>query len=131
MQDKGEIDHFLKYLMKDVCYVKGAALTIFSLINTYSNYAFLHPYFKKICKELPHFPSFDLVYVLILLHKYSRIYFNENLYKVTKSQDLELFLNACEKLLRSMHTEIIIEIGNIFLDFPSDDRISKVFNNFL
>ncbi len=127
MQDKSEIEHFLKYLMKDVCYVKGSALTIFSLINANSNYGYLHPYFRKICKELPHYSSFDLVYTLILLHRYSLIFFNQNLYKdKSKSQDLELFLSSCEKLLRTMHAEIVIEIANIFLDFPSDDRISKV-----
>jgi len=125
MQDRSEIDHFLKYLMKDIPYVKGSALTIFTLINNYSNYGFLHPYYRKICKDLTQFPSFDLVYILILLHRYAKIFLNEK--PPQKNADLELLLMACEKLLRSMHAEIIIEIGNIFLDFPSDDRISKVY----
>ena len=124
MQERSEIEHFLKYLMKDIPFVKGSALTIFSLINNYSNYGFLHPYYRKICKDLCQYPSFELVYILILLHRYAKIFLGQ---KQEKNQDLELLLAGCEKLLRSMHAEIIIEIGNIFIDFPSDDRIGKVF----
>lgn len=58
------------------------------------------------------------------MHKYCKIFFNEE--KQQKNQDFELFLNSCEKLLKSMHSDVIIEIGNIFIDFPSEDRITKV-----
>ena len=109
--------------MKDIPYVKGSALTIFSIINNYPNYSFLHPYFRKICKDLPQFPNFDLVYILILLHRYSRIFLSD---RNVKNADLELLLSACDKLLRSMHAEVVIEVGNIFLEFPSDDRINNV-----
>lgn len=127
MPDRSEIDHFLKYLMNDIPYVKGPALIIFGLINNYSNYGFLHPYFRKICKDLTQYPTYDLVYILILLHRYAKIFLSQN---QEKNPDLELLFLGCEKLLRSMHAEVIIEIGNIFLDFPSDVRIGKVFSKF-
>lgn len=113
--------------MKDVCFVKGSALMIFSLINNYSEYGFLHPYFRKICKELPYYSTYDLIYILDLLHRYCKIFFNEKICNIkNKNQDLECFLTSCEKLLRSMHPEVLVELANIFLDFPSEERITKV-----
>lgn len=113
--------------MKDVCFVKGSALMIFYLVNEYGDYGFLHPYFKKICKELPHFPTFEMIYILELLHRYCLIFFNEKIYpNKAYPQDLDIFLTACDKLLRSMHSEVLVQIGNIFLDFPNENRISNV-----
>lgn len=63
--------------MKDVCYVKGAALKLFFLIKRNNNYSFLHPYFKKVCIDLHMFTSFDLVYILNLLHRYAYIYLKD------------------------------------------------------
>lgn len=60
--------------MKDICFVKGTALKIFYLMKNQNDYSFLHPYFKKICSELHHYSSYDLVYILKILHAYAFIY---------------------------------------------------------
>lgn len=69
-----------------------------------------------------------------MLHSYSIIYFSfvkdKTINQNNEFKDiihLNKLLDSCERLLHGNHPSIILEVGNIFLNFPREDKIKKVF----
>jgi hypothetical protein len=97
----------------------------------------MHSLYRKVCNDLVKFPLHDTSNLLEILHRYSLIYLRNNemlehlkanpyLEKKKVSKDLRLFLDQCERLLMSTSSSIIMEVANIFLDFPEEKKIEKV-----
>ena len=98
----------------------------------------MHSLYRKVCTDLVKFPLHDASNLLDILHRYALIYLRNHemieglnvitpyLDKKKVSKDLRLFLDQCERLLMSTSSSIIMQVANIFLDFPEDKKVEKV-----
>lgn len=145
-----EVITFYSFLMRDQPIVRGLTLQLLNEVHQIAsdNQEFLHFYFRRVCKEIHTYTSYDVSQVLAMLHRYALVYLkeeqrrldndeehaNDNSSTVTKTkikkktlnEDIQLLQSACLKMLYSTHPAIILEAAHIIAVFPTPESLAKV-----
>ena len=87
--------------------------------------AFLHPFYRKMVTELQLVDRYELPTVLKLLRRYANIYFRHNWNPKKENPDLQLLFSNLNELLRCSSSVVIMELSNIYLDFPKESRVRE------
>jgi hypothetical protein len=87
-----------------------------------TNLSFLHPYFRRICQQLPFYPESESPLILSILHKYAMKYL---IYSEGDKTDLETLKETCEDLLYSSNPALFLESLKFFMQLEDKELIKK------
>ena len=90
----------------------------------------MHSTFRRICRDILRFNSFDRALVLEMLHKYAFLYLSdiksEKRNKLYMDEDLAALCNALEKIAMTQDFASIVQASKIALFLEDDTLLRKV-----